>query len=90
MFLEIQKHIFFYMNLSYLLQHSKNLILFFITCKKLFPKPFYILIKKIYISFKLTNNSGIPTFISLELHELETAFDSYLLSEKHFTLLHRI
>lgn len=43
LFLEIWKHIFFYLNYSYLLQHSKNLILFYRLQKITFLKIFHIL-----------------------------------------------
>lgn len=70
LFLEIWKHIFFYLNHSYLLQHYKNLIPFYRLQKITFPKTFHILlfIKKICISWSLTHNSRMPTFISLEPH----------------------
>lgn len=46
LFLEIWKHIFFYLNYSYLLQHSKNLILFYRLQKITFLKIFHILLLK--------------------------------------------
>lgn len=71
LFLEIWKHIFFYLNYSYLLQHSKNLILFYRLQKITFLKIFHIFLflkKKICISWSLAHNSGTTTFISLEPH----------------------